>query len=70
MKGIKNKKNKKIKKKQLKKQRKNSSKKIKIKNKKIKETTQRFTVDCYSERLNNFSIFYNRILDKIINKIF
>jgi len=57
-----------MKKKKLKKQRKNSSKKIK--NKKIKETAQRFTVDCYSERLSSFSIFYNRILDKIINKIF
>ena len=27
--------------------------------KKIKETAQCFTVDCYRERLGSFSIFYN-----------
>jgi hypothetical protein len=44
-------------KKKLKKQRKNSSKNKK--DKKIKEIAQRFTVNCYSERLSSFSIFYN-----------
>jgi len=29
------------------------------KNEKIKETPQHFIVNCYSERLSSFSIFYN-----------